>query len=145
MGLITTAKHPARNQADSGVSFSLTLRNTWTPHRRQVSQHHASSVAQGYRLRPLGTGRPRSGLPRLRPQDARLRPPLPPLLHAGWASRAGLQARPLPRPALPRARQDQEPRDRTDPRLARLGHRLGRLLLDRASPILAPLVDPPDP
>ena len=29
--------------------------------------------------------------------------------------------------------------------LARLGHRLGRLLLDRASPLRPPLVDPPDP
>ena len=41
--------------------------------------------------------------------------------------------------------QDQEPRDRTDHRFARLGHRLGRLLLDRASAIFASRVDSPDP
>ena len=44
-----------------------------------------------------------------------------------------------------KAFQDQEPRDRTDHRFAWLGHRLGRLLLDRASAIFAARVDPPDP
>ena len=57
----------------------------------------------------------------------------------------GLQAQPLPRSRLPRARQDQEPRDGGVDRAARVGHRLGRLLLDRPSALLATLVDPPDP
>ena len=45
---------------------------------------------------------------------------------------------------IARARQDQEPRDGGDDRSARLGHRLGRLLLDRASAVRATLVDSPD-
>ena len=46
---------------------------------------------------------------------------------------------------LPGALQDQEPRDRNHHRPARMGNRLGRLLLDRPSAVFAALVDPPDP
>jgi hypothetical protein len=49
-----------------------------------------------------------------------------------------------PDPDLSRARQDQKPRDGGVDRTARLGHRLGRLLLDRPSPVLATLVHSPD-
>ena len=49
----------------------------------------------------------------LRAHDAHLRSSLSPLLHPRRPSRTGLQAQPLPRSRLPRARQDQEPRDGT--------------------------------
>ena len=50
-----------------------------------------------------------------------------------------------PDPALSGTRQDQEPRTRSHHRPAQVGHRLGRLLLDRTSPLLTPLGDLPDP
>src|SRR5262249_32776098 len=85
----------------------------------------------------------RPTVPRLRADDARLRPPLPPLLHPRRAGAVGLQARPLPRPTLPRARRHQEPRGRTDHRASQVGHRLGRLLLGRPPPLPPP--PPPHP
>src|SRR5262249_8077209 len=70
--------------------------------------------------------------------DAHLRSPLSPVPYPGRPGATDLQAQPLPRPGLSRARQDQEPRARTHPRLAPDGDRLGRPLLDRPSPLFAP-------
>ncbi len=47
-----------------------------------------------------------------------------------------------PDPDCPGHHQDQEPRDRSDHRPAQVGHRLGCLLLDRSSPLFAPLAIP---
>jgi len=102
-------------------------------------------LARGYRLRPLGTRCPGPGLSGLWPDDAHLRSPLSPVAYPRRTGAAGLQAQPLPRPRLPRARQDQGPRARAHPRLAPDGHRLGRPLLDRAPPLLAPHGRPLDP
>ena len=57
----------------------------------------------------------------------------------------GLQAEPLPRSPLSWAHQDEEPRTRSRDRPTELGDWLGRLLLDRASTVFAPHVDPPHP
>ena len=78
-------------------------------------------------------------------QDVHLRSPLSPLSYPRRPGGTGLQAQSLPRSPLPRARQDQEPRTRDHHRPALVGDRLGCLLLDRPSTVLAPLVDPPDP
>ena len=143
---ISTASQAARiRQSFSRILFPNLENDTRGCLPRHGSPHHASSLARGYRFRTPGTRCPRPELPRLRAIDVYLRSSSSPLLHSRRPRPSRLQAQPLPRPALPGAFQDQEPRDRTDHRLARLGHRLGRLLLDRASPLLAALVDPPDP
>src|SRR5277367_1029977 len=102
-------------------------------------------MADGYRFRALGARRPRSPLFGLWPPDAHLRSPLSPPAHPRRPGGTDLQAQSLSRSPLPRAYQDQEPRDRSDHRPAPLGHRLGRLLLDRPSPVLSALGHPPDP
>src|SRR5262245_5339495 len=102
-------------------------------------------LARGYGLRPLGARRPGPELSSLWADDAHLRSPVSPAPYPGRPGAPGVQAQPLPRPGLPRARQDQEPRARTHPRLAPDGDRLGRPLLDRTPPLFAPHGGPLDP
>src|SRR4051794_20608439 len=77
-------------------------------------------------------------------QNVYLRSPLSSPAHARRPRATGLQAQPLPRPPLSRTLQDEEPRDRSLHRPTPVGDRLGRLLLDRPSPVLTPLGRPPD-
>src|SRR6185437_15010060 len=102
-------------------------------------------LARGYGLRPLGTRRPGPELSGLWADDAHLRSPLSPVPYPRRPGATDLQAQPLPRPGLSRARQDQEPRTRTHPRLAPDGDRLGRPLLDRTPTLFAPHGRPLDP
>src|SRR5271170_7582281 len=108
-------------------------------------RHDALSMAYGYRFRALGARRPRSQLFGLWAQDVHLRSPVSPLPHPRRPGGTGLQAQSLSRSPLSRAYPDQEPRDRSLDRPTPLGHRLGRLLLDRPSTVLSALGHTPDP
>ena len=57
-------------------------------------------------------------------------------LEPGRSGPTGLQTQPLPRSPLPRSRQDQEPGTGSHHRAAQVGHRVGRVLLDRSSSVL---------
>src|SRR3954470_15579220 len=120
------------------------LGNRWMAHSRGVRQD-VLSMAGGHSFLLLGTRRPRPELPGLWTLDAHLRSPLSPPPYLGRPGAADLQAQPLSRSDLLGARQDQEPRTRDHPRPAPGGDRLGRLLLDRPSTLLAPHGDPLDP
>src|SRR5262249_40934582 len=108
-------------------------------------RHDALPMAFRYRFRAVGTRRPRSQLFGLWAQDVHLRSPVSPPAYPRRPGGIGLQAQSLSRSPLSRAYQDQEPRDRSRHRSTPLGHRLGRLLLDRPSTMLSALGHPPDP
>src|ERR1035438_1151132 len=105
----------------------------------------AVRLAQGYRFQSVGTRRLGPRLSGLWAQDAHLRPSLSPFPYPGGPGGVALQAQPLPRAHLSWPLSDQEPGTRSHARLTQVGDRLGCPVLDRAAPVLAALVDSPDP